>query len=88
MFGAKSQHIRCIITNAETDMRITLTIPEEMDAEIAQFARREGIGKPEAMRRMLNLVKVANREHEKGRSLGIVIDENNKLTAIGKLIGV
>lgn len=69
-------------------MRITLTIPDEVDEEIAAFARRERIGKPEAMRRALALLKIANQEHEKGRSLGIVIDENNKLTAIGKLIGV
>jgi hypothetical protein len=69
-------------------VRVTLTIPEEMDNQIEEFARRERIGKPEAMRRALNLIKIANQEHEKGRSLGIVIDENNKLTAIGKLIGV
>ncbi len=69
-------------------MRITLTIPDEIDSQINEFARRERIGKPEAMRRALNLLKIANEEHSKGRSLGIVLDENNKLTAIGKLIGV
>jgi hypothetical protein len=69
-------------------MRLTITIPDETDSEIAAFAAREKITKPEAMRRVLNLVKIANQEHARGRSLGVVIDEDNKLTAIGKLIGV
>ena len=69
-------------------MRVTLTIPDEMDQEIQVFADREKIGKTEAMRRALALLKIANAEHVKGRSLGIVIDQNDKLTAIGKLIGV
>jgi hypothetical protein len=72
----------------EFGMRITLTIPEDIDREIEAFAERERIGKPEAMRRALNLLKIANQEHRRGRSLGIVLDEHDKLTAIGKLLGV
>jgi hypothetical protein len=71
----------------EAKMRITLTVPDEVDADIAEYAKREGIGKAEAMRRALALIKVANREHAKGRSLGIILDEGNRLTAIGKIIG-
>jgi hypothetical protein len=69
-------------------MRVTLTIPDDMDREIEAFAEREKVTKTEAMRRALALLKIANIEHGKGRSLGIVLDQNDKLTAIGKLIGV
>jgi hypothetical protein len=69
-------------------MRLTITIPDETDNEITTFAAREKITKPEAMRRVLNLVKIANEEHAKGRSLGVVVDKDDKLTAIGKIIGV
>ena len=69
-------------------MRVTLTIPDDMDREIEAFAEREKISKSEALRRALALLKIANAEHSKGRSLGIIIDQNDKLTAIGKLIGV
>ena len=69
-------------------MRISITIPEETDNEIAAYAAREKITKPEAVRRLLNVVKVSNQEHAKGRSLGVVVDEDNHLRAIGKLIGI
>ena len=69
-------------------MRVTLTIPDEMEKEIKAFAAREGIAKTDAVRRALTLLKIANQEHQKGRSLGIVADNGTELTAIGKLVGV
>jgi hypothetical protein len=65
-----------------------ITIPDELDKELATFADREGITKAEAFRRALNLVKVANNAHGVGRSVGLVKDDGDKLTAIGLITGI
>ena len=66
----------------------TLNVTPEVVEEIDLFAGREGITRTEAMRRILSLVKVSNQEHDRGRSLGVIRDQDGKLDVVAKLIGV
>jgi hypothetical protein len=68
--------------------KITLNVTDDVYEEIEAFARREGVTKTEAMRRILSLVKVSNREAKKGHSLGVITDEGGKPEVVAKLIGV
>ncbi|RQZ27475.1 ribbon-helix-helix protein, CopG family [Burkholderia sp. Bp9090] len=68
--------------------KLTLNVSDEVAEEIEKFARREGVTKTEAMRRILSLVKVSNEESKKGRSLGVIRDHDGKMDVIAKLIGV
>ncbi|PRY03783.1 ribbon-helix-helix protein, CopG family [Paraburkholderia sp. BL25I1N1] len=68
--------------------KLTLNVSDEVADEIEKFARREGVTKTEAMRRILSLVKVSNEESKKGRSLGVIQDHGGKLDVVAKLIGV
>ena len=68
--------------------KLTLNVSDEVADEIEKFARREGVTKTEAMRRILSLVKVSNEEARKGRSLGVIWDHDGKLDVVAKLIGV
>lgn len=68
--------------------KLTLNVSDEVADEIEKFARREGVTKTEAMRRILSLVKVSNEESKKGRSLGVIADHDGKLDVVAKLIGV
>lgn len=69
-------------------IRITLSIPEDTDKELENFAEREHVTKAEAMRRALALIKVSNQEAKKGRCLGVIDDRGDKPTVVAKLIGV
>jgi hypothetical protein len=68
--------------------KLTLNVSDEVADEIEKFARREGVTKTEAMRRILSLVKVSNEESKKGRSLGVISDHDGRLDVVAKLIGV
>ncbi|KVD26434.1 ribbon-helix-helix protein, CopG family [Burkholderia ubonensis] len=68
--------------------KLTLNVSDEVADEIEKFARREGVTKTEAMRRILSLVKVSNEEAKKGRSLGIIADQGGHLNVVAKLVGV
>ncbi|MFX1675223.1 ribbon-helix-helix protein, CopG family [Paraburkholderia sp. A2WS-5] len=68
--------------------KLTLNVSDEVADEIEKFARREGVTKTEAMRRILSLVKVSNDEARKGRSLGVIMDHDGKLDVVAKIIGV
>lgn len=68
--------------------KLTLNVSDEVSDEIEKFARREGVTKTEAMRRILSLVKVSNDEAKRDRSLGIIQDHGGKLEVVAKLIGV
>lgn len=69
-------------------VRVTLSIPEEVDKELEKFAEREHVTKAEAMRRALALIKVSNEQSKQGRELGVIQDSDGKLSVVAKLIGV
>lgn len=69
-------------------VRVTLSIPAEIDKELEKFAEREHVTKSEAMRRALALIKVSNEQSQQGRELGVIQDKDGKLTVVAKLIGI
>lgn len=69
--------------------QMTLTLSDEINDFLSSFARRNGITKAEAMRRAFSLLAIADREKQKGLSLGLVREnEDHKLVAAGRLVGI
>ncbi|WP_349569327.1 hypothetical protein [Azotobacter salinestris] len=69
--------------------QMTLTLSDEINDFLSSFARHNEITKAEAMRRALALLAIADREKQKGLSLGLVREnEDHKLVAVGRVIGI
>ncbi|MBB5063023.1 hypothetical protein [Granulicella mallensis] len=65
--------------------RMTIELPADVNELIATIAKREGTNKIDVVRRTFAILKVAEREREKGNGLAIV-DGDKKLVA--RLVGV
>ena len=69
--------------------RMTLAMSDRIDDELAAFARTNGVSKAEAIRRAVAVLALARQQRAKGRSLGIVEeDDDRKLRAVGRVVGV
>ncbi|MFC0665635.1 hypothetical protein ACFSKY_21600 [Azotobacter chroococcum] len=69
--------------------QMTLTLSDEINDFLSSFARRNGITKAEAMRRALALLAIADREKQKGLSIGLVREnEEHELAAVGRVTGI
>ena len=69
--------------------RMTLAMSDRIDDELAMFARTNGVSKAEAIRRAVAVLALARQQRAKGRSLGIVEeDDDRKLRAVGRVVGV
>jgi hypothetical protein len=68
---------------------MTLAMSDNVDDELAEFARTNRVSKAEAIRRAVAVLALARQQRAKGRSLGIVQeDENRKLRAVARVVGV
>ena len=69
--------------------RMTLAMSDSVDDELAEFARTNRVSKAEAIRRAVAVLALARQQRAKGRSLGIVQeDENHQLRAVARVVGV
>jgi hypothetical protein len=64
--------------------RMTIELPADVNELITTIAKREGTNKIDVVRRTFAILKVAEREREKGNGLAIV-DGDKKLVA--RLVG-
>lgn len=70
--------------------RMTLELSDSFDVVLTNFAARNRVSKPEAVRRALAVLALAEREKTKGRSLGIVEEDQDthELHAVGRILGL
>lgn len=70
--------------------RMTLELSDSFDVVLTNFAARNRVSKPEAVRRALAVLALAEREKTKGRSLGIVEEDRDthELHAVGRILGL
>lgn len=70
--------------------RMTLEVSDSFDLVLTSFAKRNQVSKPEAVRRALAVLALVERETTKGRSLGIVEEDNDtqELHAVGLIRGM
>lgn len=70
--------------------RMTLELSDSFDAVLTNFAARNRVSKPEAVRRALAVLALAEREQTRGRSLGIVEEDRDtrELHAVGRILGL
>lgn len=68
--------------------RLTVDLSKEVDAELKKIADENHISKADAMRKAFALLAIFNDEKKKGKSLGIISeDQNHNLRVDAKLIG-
>ena len=69
---------------------MTLELSDSFDEVLTKFAERNRVSKPEAVRRALAVLALVERETTKGRSLGIVEedDDTQELHAVGLIRGM
>lgn len=65
--------------------RMTVQIPDDSDATLEQIAKEKSITKVEALRRLLAVLDIVQREKPKGHQLALV-DGEGKL--VSRLIGL
>lgn len=70
--------------------RMTLELSDSFDVVLTNFAARNRVSKPEAVRRALAVLALAEREKARGRSLGIVEEDRDthELHAVGRILGL
>jgi predicted transcriptional regulator len=69
-------------------MRLTLDLSNEIDERLTSIASSNHISKAEVMRKAFALLAIADDEKKKGRSLGIISeDQNHQMQVIAKVIG-
>ncbi len=70
--------------------RMTLELSDSFDVVLTNFAARNRVSKPEAVRRALAVLALAEREKTRGRSLGIVEEDRDthELHAVGRILGL
>ena len=70
--------------------RMTLELSDSFDMVLTNFAARNRVSKPEAVRRALAVLALAEREKTRGRSLGIVEEDRDthELHAVGRILGL
>ena len=70
--------------------RMTLELSDSFDEVLTSFAMRNRVSKPEAVRRALAVLALVERETTKGRSLGIVEEDNDtqELHAVALIRGM
>ena len=70
--------------------RMTLEMSDGFYAVLKNFAARNRVSKPEAVRRALAVLALAERETPKGRALGIVEEDSDthELHAVGRIRGL
>ena len=70
--------------------KFTVSLSDEINARLTEIAAKEGITKSEAVRRAMALLSVADKEKEKGNSLGIVREnpDSHELQVLGRVVGL
>ena len=70
--------------------RMTLEVSDSFDEVLRKFADRNRVSKAEAVRRALAVLALVEQETIKGRSLGIVEEDNDthELHAVGLIRGM
>ena len=70
--------------------RMPVEMPDEFAVVLTSFAARNRVSKPEAVRRALAVLALAEQEKSKGRSLGIVEEDKDtrELRAVGRILGL
>ena len=70
--------------------RMTVEVSDSFDEVLTNFAARNRVSKAEAVRRALAVLALVERETIKGRSLGIVEEDNDthELHAVGLIRGM
>ena len=69
--------------------RLTVTVPDDVERVIEKISREQGTSKVEVVRRAFALLKLADEEKAKGKSLGIVRETaDNKLEVDTKILGL
>ncbi|GAB3480044.1 hypothetical protein [Azotobacter salinestris] len=69
--------------------QMTMTLSDEINDFLSAFARHNGITKAEATRRAFALLAIADRQSQKGLSLGLVREnEDHELVAVGRIVGI
>jgi Ribbon-helix-helix protein, copG family len=72
-----------------TTTRLTIDLSNEIYSRLSEIAKKNNITKGEALRRAFALLTIADNEKAKGRSLGIVLEnDNHDLVAVGKVVGI
>ncbi|HEK0966003.1 TPA: ribbon-helix-helix protein, CopG family [Proteus mirabilis] len=70
--------------------RMSVNLSPEMEKLIDETAKKEGISKADVVRKAFALLQVSETEKKKGRSLGIITEEQNshEMKVVGKIIGL
>ncbi len=69
--------------------RMSVELPEDINALIARIAQEQGVSKTEVVRRAFAVLKVAEEEKANGGMLGMVRrGDDGKLEAVARLVGV
>lgn len=70
--------------------RMTLEVSDSFDEVLRKFADRNRVSKAEAVRRALAVLALVEQETIKGRSLGIIEEDNDthELHAVGLIRGM
>ena len=69
--------------------RMSVNLSPEMEALINETSKRDGIPKAEVIRKAFALLKISENEKMKGRTLGVISeDDNHEMKVIGKIIGL
>ncbi|MEY1283334.1 hypothetical protein AB7186_25695 [Escherichia coli] len=70
--------------------RMSMNLSPEMEKLIDETAKKEGISKADVVRKAFALLQVSETEKKKGRSLGIITEEQNshEMKVVSKIIGL
>jgi len=69
--------------------RMSVDLPEDINALITRISREQGVPKTEVVRRAFAILKVAEEEKANGGMLGMVRRaEDGRLEAVARFVGV
>lgn len=70
--------------------KFTVSLSSDIDNRLTEIANKEGITKSEAIRRAMALFSMAEKEKEKGNSLGILREnpDNHEVVVVGRVVGL
>ena len=70
--------------------KFTVRLSSEINKRFTEIATRDGISKSEAIRRAMALFSIAEKEKEKGHSLGILREnpDNHEIEIVGRFVGL
>ena len=69
--------------------RMSVNLSPDMESLIDETSKKDGITKAELIRKAFALLQISENEKKKGRSLGVITeDQNHDMRVIGKIIGL